>query len=61
MVEKYNVENKRKLMSVEKRFVDVEEIVGDLDKIMDSLDDFYLKFDEWRWILEEVTEMRMPK
>jgi len=46
MVGPPNVENERRLMSMEWRIVDVEDIVGDLAKTVDGLDDFNLKVDE---------------
>ena len=46
MVGQPNVDNRRKLMSVEWRLNDVEEILGDLAKMVDGLVDFYLKVDE---------------
>jgi hypothetical protein len=59
MVGQSNTENERKLMSVEWRLVDVEEIVGYLAKTVDGLVDLCLKVDEWQQRSEEVTEMRM--
>jgi hypothetical protein len=59
MVGQPNTENKRRLVSMEQRLVDVEDIVGDLAKVVDGLAYFCLKYEESQQILEEVTEMRM--
>jgi hypothetical protein len=55
-----NAEKERKLMLVEQRLVDVEEICGDYAKTMDVLADFCLEVNEWRRKLEEVTKTNMP-
>jgi hypothetical protein len=59
MVGQLNLENERKLVSVEQNLSDVEEIVGDITKVMDGLANFYLKVDESQQRSEEVIEMRM--
>ena len=59
MVGQSNAENKRKLVSLERRLADVEEIVGDLAKTMDGIVDLYLTVNKWQRRSEEVTEMRM--
>jgi hypothetical protein len=61
MVGQPNTENERRLVSMEWRLVDVEDIVGDLAKTMDGLDDFCLKVDESQRRSEEVTKMRMSE
>jgi hypothetical protein len=58
MVGQPNVEYKKRLVLMEQRLVDVEDIVGDLDKTMDGLPYFYLKHDELQQILEKVVELR---
>jgi hypothetical protein len=48
IVGQYNIENERKLVLVEQRLADVEEICEYLAKAVDGLTDFYLEVNEWR-------------
>jgi hypothetical protein len=45
MVGQPNVENERRLVSMEWRLVDVEDIVGDMDKKVDDLAYLCLKYE----------------
>jgi hypothetical protein len=47
MVGHPNIENKRRLMSMERRLVDVDDIVGDLAKAVDGLANFCVMFLTW--------------
>ena len=61
MVGQSNAEDETKIMSMERRIVNVEEIVGYFSKTMDDLAYLCLKFDEWQRRSKEFIEMKMPK